>query len=93
MYIINGSPHNDFMSILQQEVEQKQEDDDNTGTVIVAKSGKGKGKCRQRVTVSETKPSQMGRRVIPRIDPAIIARAGQEANAKRKKAMVIIKII
>lgn len=68
-------------------VEQKQEDDDSPGSTIVAKTAKSKGKCRQRMLVSETKPSPMGRRVIPRIDPAIIARAGHEANAKRKKAM------
>lgn len=77
-----------------QKVEQRERDDEAAGSHKHAGgSGDGKGKQRpKKQAMAETKPSSMGRRVIPVIDAAL--RAKVEAAAARKlKTKVIFQLL
>lgn len=72
--------------ISPQRVEAQEKEEASSGVVIAASKGaKGKGKPRKQklLTKEETRPSPMGRRVVPRIDPAM--RKAAEVERKRVK--------
>jgi len=77
-----------------QKVEQKERDDEAAGTQKHAQkhaggSGDGKGKHRaKKLPMTETRPSPMGRRVIPVIDAALRAKV-EALAAKKQKAKVL----
>jgi len=78
-----------------QKVEQRERDDEAAGIHKHADGsgdGKGKGKRPKKMLMAETKPSSMGRRVIPVVDAAL--RAKVEAAAARKvKAKVLLHLL
>ena len=55
-------------------------DDDNTG----AKPKQIKGKARPKKVIEESRPSPLGRRIVPRVDSAIKVKAEKEAIRKQK---------
>ena len=66
-----------------QHVEKKEKEDEMAGVTVESKSQKGRAQKMKKHLALETKPSPVGRRVEPRIDPSI--RAKSEAAAARKK--------
>jgi len=73
-----------------QKVEQREREDEAAGIHKHAGgSGDGKGKHRpKKLPMTETKPSPMGRRVVPVIDAALRAKV-EAAAAKKQKAKVL----
>ncbi|XP_072178240.1 DNA topoisomerase 2-alpha-like [Diadema setosum] len=68
-------------------VEAQEKEEELSGVVMAAPKGaKGKGKPRKQklLTKEETKPSPYGRRVVPRIDPAL-KKAAANAEKRMKK--------
>ncbi|CAH1249006.1 TOP2A [Branchiostoma lanceolatum] len=75
---------NDFVEELER-VEQQEKEDEQSSGKIKAKDPKGKNK-RTAAVKHEYKPSPVGRRVIPVIDPAMKkAAASKAAQAERKR--------
>lgn len=74
-----------------QKVEQREREDEAAGTQKHAGgSGDGKGKHRpKKLPMAETKPSPMGRRVVPVIGAALRAKV-EAAAAKKQKAKVLL---
>ncbi|KAL3855352.1 hypothetical protein ACJMK2_014568 [Sinanodonta woodiana] len=64
-------------------VEKQERDDDVAHLNKPIKITKGKGKPRK-IAIEETKPSPMGRRVVPRVDSAFKIKAEKEAIRKQK---------
>ncbi|XP_030850847.1 DNA topoisomerase 2-alpha isoform X2 [Strongylocentrotus purpuratus] len=76
----------DMFSAELDRVEAQEKEDASSGVVMAAAKGaKGKAKPRKQklLTKEETRPSPMGRRVVPRIDPAM--RKAAEVERKRVK--------
>lgn len=61
-------------------VEQTERDDDSAG----AKPKLIKGKARPKKVIEESRPSPLGRRIVPRVDSAIKVKAEKEAIRKQK---------
>ncbi|XP_041462217.1 DNA topoisomerase 2-alpha-like isoform X1 [Lytechinus variegatus] len=80
----------DLFSAELDRVEAQEKEDESTAVISAgAKGAKGKAKPRKQKLLAkeETKPSPMGRRVVPRIDPALRkAVEGEKKRAKKVKA-------
>ena len=63
------------------------ERDDVSGAV---KQSKLKGKARPKKVIEESKPSPLGRRIVPRVDSAIKIKAEKEAIKKQRRKVGII---
>ena len=80
-----------------QKVEQRERDDEAAGTQKLQKhaggSGDGKGKHRpKKLPMAETRPSPMGRRVLPVIDATLRAKV-EALAAKKQKAKVLLYVL